>query len=366
MNHTQNKGNCEKQVKTVYYEWLRLIACFLVIFNHLKGYVLYQNATGIKQTGYMVISIITKINVPLFFMVSGALLLERQEDIITVLKKRVSRVCLVILLFSLGIYVECFLYALAQGRTYEFTLKRFLYGIFARNLDETGSYWYLYAYLGFLFLLPFMQKLAKQMSRSDFTALVILRFMLLSVLPICNTFLQVAGAEKISVSGEFSIPLAVTAALFYPLAGYYLDHKIDVQDFAGKIKGISVAVIAGIGISCLCVYLNGAADETYIPLFDYLLAMVMFLAVKYAATVRFPKLSAGKAAEIACFLGSLTFGIYLLDHYFKLIFYNSYEKLAEHFMPSLLISLGWCVISMFLGGSVTLLLKKIPLFQKIL
>lgn len=366
MNHAQNKGKRENQTKTVYYEWLRLIACFLVIFNHLKGYVLYQNATGIKQAGYMVISVITKINVPLFFMISGALLLERQEDMVTVLKKRVSRVCLVILLFSLGLYTECFLYASAQGREYEFTLKRFLYGLFARDLNETGPYWYLYAYLGFLLLLPLMQKLAKQMSRSDFIALVILRFMFLSVIPICNTFLQVAGEEKISISGEFSIPLAMTAAFFYPLAGYYLDHKVDVQDFIGKMKGICVAVIVGIGVTCLCVYLNGAVDETYIPLFDYLLAMVVFLAVKYAATVRFPKLSTGKTAEIACFLGSLTFGIYLLDHYFKLILYNSYEKMAERFMPSLFASFGWCVISMLLGGSVTFLLKRLPLFKRIL
>lgn len=193
MDHAQNRENSGKQLKTVYYEWLRLIACFLVIFNHLKGYVLYQNASGIKQIGYMVVSIITKINVPLFFMISGALLLERQEDIVTVLRKRISRVCLVILLFSLGIYVECWLYALAQGRTYEFTLKRFLYGVFARNLDETGAYWYLYAYLGFLFLLPFLQKLAKQMSRSDFSVLVMLRFVILSVIPLCNGCLQFSG-----------------------------------------------------------------------------------------------------------------------------------------------------------------------------
>lgn len=120
----QEQGRTRK----VYYEWIRLTACFFVIFNHLKGYVLFRNASGIKQAFYMVISVITKINVPLFFMVSGALLLERQEDIVTVLKKRVSRICLVILLFELGIYTECRLYALARGRDYEFTVKRFLYG----------------------------------------------------------------------------------------------------------------------------------------------------------------------------------------------------------------------------------------------
>ncbi len=359
-------GKREK-TKKVYYEWIRLVACFFVIFNHLKGYVLFRNASGMKQAFYMVISVITKINVPLFFMVSGALLLEKQEDIVTVLKKRISRICLVILLFELGIYVECRLYAMAQGRDYEFTVNRFIYGVFARELDETGAYWYLYAYLGFLCLLPLLQKLAKQMSRSDFYTLLTLHFVILSLLPLCNLLLTVTGNDGISIAGDFSVPLATSAAFFYPLAGYYIDHKTDMQEISKwKWAGLGTAALTGIILSCLCVYLEGATSENYISLFDYVLAIAVFLFLKYAVTTGIPALSAGRIAKAVCFLGSLTFGIYLLDHYFKLILYNSYEAFAESFLPSLFASFGWCVISMFLGGMATWILKKLPLFRKIL
>lgn len=355
------------KVKKVYCEWLRLLACFFVIFNHLKGYVLFKNASGIKQIFYTVLSVMTKINVPLFFMVSGALLLERQEDIVAVLKKRISRICLVILLFSLGIYTECWLYALAQGRDYEFTAKRFFYGVFAKNLDETGAYWYLYAYLGFLFLLPFFQKIAKQISRSDFHTLLVLHFVFYSALPVCNMILRMTGHESFSIAGEFSVSLATTAAFFYPLTGYYIDHKIDIQ--AVSKRGwvwLALTAFAAVCVSCFCVNLSGTPDESYISLFDYLLAMVVFLFVKYAATIKFPALSAGKTAAAVCFMGSLTLGVYLLDHYFKLVLYEAYETFAESFMPSLFASFGWCAVSMFLGGSVTWVLKKLPLFRKIL
>ena len=355
------------KTKKVYYEWVRLVACFFVVFNHLKGYVLFMNSSGIKQAFYMVLSVITKINVPLFFMVSGALLLEKQENIVTVLKKRISRVCLVILLFELGIFIECRLYALAQGRDYEFTAKRFIYGVFARELDETGAYWYLYAYLGFLCLLPLLQKLAKQMSRSDFYTLLMLHFGLQSLLPVGNLLLTVTGNDSISIAGEFSVPLATSSALFYPLVGYYIDHKIDIQTIhKRKWAGLGVAALTGIILSCLCVYLDEAVSENYITLFDYLLAIAVFLFIKYAVTIEIPKLSAGKAAEAVCFMGSLTFGIYLLDHYFKLILYSGYEAFAESFLPSLFASFGWCLISMFLGGVVTWILKRLPLFRKIL
>lgn len=355
------------KAKKVYYEWIRLIACFFVIFNHLKGYVLFRNASGIKQIIYTLLSVMTKINVPLFFMVSGALLLEKQEDMATVLKKRISRICLVILLFSFGIYTECWLYALAQGRDYEFTAKRFFYGVFAKNLDETGAYWYLYAYLGFLFLLPLFQKIAKEISRGDFYMLLALHFVFYSALPVCNMILRMTGQESFSIAGEFSVSLATTAAFFYPLAGYYIDHKIDIQAVSKrKWMWLALAALAAICVSCFCVNRSGTPDEDYISLFDYLLAMVVFLCVKYAATIKFPTLSAGKTAEAVCFMGSLTLGVYLLDHYFKLVLYEAYEAFAESFMPSLFASFGWCAVSMFLGGSVTWVLKKLPVFRQIL
>ncbi len=366
MKYTEISLSGKGKEKRVYYEWIRLTACFFVIFNHLKGYVLFQNASGAKQLFYMVLSVITKINVPLFFMVSGALLLGKREDIFTVLKKRVSRICLVILLFSLGIYTECRLYALAQGRDYEFTVKRFLYGVFERSLDETGAYWYLYAYLGFLLLLPLMQKIAGQMSRSDFYTLSALHFIIWSMLPICNLFLRLAGCESLSLAGEFSVPLATTAAFFYPLTGYYIDRKIEIRAVSKrKWAGLCAAAAVGICLSCFCVYLDGA-KETFISLFDYVLAIAVFLVVKYTTAVKMPALSSGKTAESVCFMGSLTFGVYLLDHYFKLVLYENYETFAERFMPSLFVSFGWCAISMFLGGTVTWMLKKLPLFKKLL
>lgn len=353
--------------KKTYFEWMRCIACFLVVFNHVKGYTLFMNSSGVRQIIYMVISILTKINVPLFFMVSGALLLERQEDILTVLKKRISRICLIIVLFEMGIYLESHLYALAQGRNYEFTVKRFLYGAFARELEETGAYWYLYAYLGFLLLLPMMQKIAKQMNRWDFYMLLGLRFAILTLLPVVNLCLRMTGNEDIVLAGEFSVPLATSAAFFYPLTGYYLDHKVSIGFLSRKKwTALAAAVSSGIAISCLCSFCEGAECGNFITLFDFLLAIAAFLLIKYIVVIGCPALSGGKTANAVCFIGSLTFGIYLLDHYFKLVLYQRYESFMERWLPSLVTSFGWCMISMFLGGSVTYILKRLPLFRKLL
>ena len=367
MEHGGSRQTGQGGMKKVYCEWLRCIACFLVIFNHLKGYRLFMDASGIKQICYIILSVLTKINVPVFLMVSGALLLEKQEDFRTVFKKRISRIGFVILLFEAGIYTECMLYARALGKPFVFTMKRFFYGILAGNLEETGAYWYLYAYLGFLFMLPFLQKIAKQMSRQDFYMLFALHFVLLSLLPMLNLYLWITGGEGIALAEWFSVPLASYSPFFYPLVGYYLDHRIDIRLLSQKKwTELTAAVFMGLLLSCLCILGEGVTGENYLTLFDYLFAATAFLFIKYMVTVRFPALLDGRCARAVCFAGSLTFGIYLLDHYFKLIWYQPYETFMNNRIPSLFISFGWCVVSMVLGGMVTWILKKMPGLGKLL
>lgn len=74
--------------RKVYLEMIRIIAIFLVIFNHVEGVTLYQTSVGLKTWGYMFISMLTSINVPLFFMVSGTLLLGKIDNFKTVIQKK--------------------------------------------------------------------------------------------------------------------------------------------------------------------------------------------------------------------------------------------------------------------------------------
>ena len=78
--------------KKVYIELLRIIAAALVIFAHLPASSLYVTTSGVSQFLNLVVSIILKINVPLFLMISGALLLRKQEDYKSVLSKRFIRI----------------------------------------------------------------------------------------------------------------------------------------------------------------------------------------------------------------------------------------------------------------------------------
>lgn len=82
----------EGKNKKIYFEIMRIIACTLVLFNHLPGYMLFNKSSGLKQMGYMTLTMLTRINVPIFFMISGALLFGRSDDFISVQKKRTLRI----------------------------------------------------------------------------------------------------------------------------------------------------------------------------------------------------------------------------------------------------------------------------------
>lgn len=219
--------------KKIYFELMRILACGLVIFNHLRGYSLYSMSSGIKQFGYMCLTMFTRVNVPLFFMISGALLLKKDENIVLILKKRILRIVLVLFLFE-GIIMTVYkIIAIKSGQEFEYTIIRYLYGVFGKNLSGTGAYWYLYAYLGFLFMLPFMQRMAKGFTKAEFFMLLSVHFVVSSLIPIWNIIGNTLGLQPVQLCGDFQIPFALTKAFFYPLIGYYLEYNIDARKLRG-------------------------------------------------------------------------------------------------------------------------------------
>ena len=93
--------------RLVHLELIRIIAIILVVFNHTgtMGFLLYSVTDNpVTYPLYLFLSILSKIGVPLFFMVSGALLIARDESTRTLYCRRVVRIVFVILAFSLVQY----------------------------------------------------------------------------------------------------------------------------------------------------------------------------------------------------------------------------------------------------------------------
>lgn len=198
-------------------------------------------------------------------MISGALLLGKNENITLIWKKRVFRFLLCLLLFS---YVQ----ALWQSSN----INSFNVWEIFKNLLSFPirlQYWYLYSYLSFLVMLPFLRDIAQRMDDTQFQYLLILSVVTMDFFPIISIKLGISGIN-------FSIFLNSFTTL-YPLLGYYLDHYGEQLIRRWMYPVMGILTILGIFIAVKMTIWNyekyGNWDESYIVLFCTITAITVFL-----------------------------------------------------------------------------------------
>ena len=350
--------------RKVYLDWIRVIAIMLVIFNHLPGYALYEDG-GAGRSIYLFLSLLTRINVPLLLMVSGSLLLGREEPVGKILRKRVLRIVVVLFCAYLGLYLlRIFHDRILHGDPLSFPIPEILAGIFSNKLIpvDAGPYWYLYAYLGYLLMLPFLRRAVRDMTKSMMILLLALHGIIYTALPLLNLLLP--KEAQFVLSDSFSVALAVEKAFFYPIAGYWLDRNLDIRQISRKaVILIALLGLAAAGVTDVCILLSaapsGPVSVTYMRMTDWVTTLCAFLVIKRMVLVTFPRLGTGKAAQRIAAVSVLCFGIYLFDSWLKLVLFGFYFKVAS-VLPVLVYSVLWIPVSMLVGGTATWLLRKIP------
>lgn len=149
----------ERNARKTDLDALRILACLFVIYNHAAGQVmrLTEGASGAAALGLLYYS---KPSIPLFLMVTGAVLLGR-VDSYRRMGQRLVRIVAALVLFSLAYYAaDC----LTNGEV--FALGTFFDRLYHTNM--TNSLWYLYAYAGVLIMMPFLQRMSMGMGAADY------------------------------------------------------------------------------------------------------------------------------------------------------------------------------------------------------
>lgn len=355
----------EKNRKT-HLDLLRILAAFLVIYNHTAGYHYYLNHMNdsCKLMACIALSAFTKINVPLFFMISGALLLNKEESYSVLFSKRILRFCLVLVGGS----------SLAYGSTYflyghDLNLRWFIHGMFACKHAE--PYWFLYAYLSFLLALPLLRKIVKHLVRQDIWMLIICRVVLSDFMDIYSYVSAYLGYEPVSIYGGFASYFSMVDVLFYPVVGYYLEHQADPGMFRKKeIALLLGTMVCGITISTALTYHQGiywtGFTQNFVSLFSSINAICVYLLVK----ILFCRTKSEKGhlciQKLAGKFSGLTLGIYLMDPIFKNVFAERFFAPAGQSLYLVPVSFVYCLVSMAVCGTVTWGLKKVPGIKHIL
>lgn len=340
-----NSITIEEKDKLFYLEFLRMIACFLVIVNHTSGRVFLSALPGPTKFLTLQYFFVSKVAVPIYFMISGIVLLNRIDSFKKNIK-RILRIVVVIIVFSLFYYV-------ASGKAF----NEFIPSIIGKNV--TNAYWYLYTYLGILIMLPFLQILARNMKKKHFLYFIAISILLEGTLPMFDKL-----NTSFSISEYFDLPL-YSMYISYLYIGYYIQNymKIDKKSFYISIFLFfsTLFIITLISYSKL---LNNNKIFTILENIAYLPVIIMsicfFIIIKYI--IESTNINSTVDLLIRK-LSQTTFGIYLLSDFFINRIDFIYEYLSKTI--SNIISLFIYELVIFLiGFFITVLLRKISIFKK--
>ena len=143
--------------REVWLDVLRILAAFLVIVNHTNSDV-FQSVTPANGTWWLSIMwyALCKVAVPVFVMVSGAVLLGREDSYGKCLA-RFGRIAGALLVFSYAYFVhDAWVHYGLWPRIIR--LDVFLQKVW--TLEIADSFWYLYFYAGLMLALPLLQRLS--------------------------------------------------------------------------------------------------------------------------------------------------------------------------------------------------------------
>lgn len=345
------------------YDALRAVAAFLVIVNHTNSQ-LFQSATPLEFTWWFSMAwyYFSKIAVPLFVLISGALLLGRQDSYARN-TWRIARMLLVLVLFSYGYYLwDLWMTHFTWVKAFDFAA--FFASIWKQRI--TDSFWYLYFYIGLLVMLPLLQRLAMGMGKKDCRYLIGWSLGVNAAWPLLAHY-----APGLALPPYFDVPLfAIFIGLFF--TGHYLARY--AQPSRGKGWWCLLAIVGSVA---LCVALTrmeyarlgGAGkywfmDERTAPALPVIIcAMGMMFLPRCWPGKEEPLSAAGK---LVATLGGCAFGIYLLQDW---IIVETKHRVWEPLMGSMHpigAVLLWEVLVFGLAAILAWLLRLIPGMKKVL
>lgn len=334
---------------------LRVLAAFLVIVNHTNS-GLFQASNPSEGLWWLSILwyYLSKLAVPVFVLVSGAVLLGKVESAGRALR-RFGRVMAALLVFSYGYYLyDAWVYWGLWPRMVNF--RAFFEKVWTMQI--TDGFWYLYFYMGLMLLLPLLQRMAAHMTEKQQFAWIGVCFMLGAVWPL---------------AGHYCPAIAMPQALEKLPVGYiglfFAGHWIRRRYTPSKAKNGAALAVLALGIA-LSVWLTRLEFDRVTPGQKYwfmdnrwqpsLLIMLSAMALMMLAKT-YVKPGARWTA-----LGGCAFGVYLVQDWLIAQTENRlFEPLCQ-VLPAFPAVLAWELIVFAIALAAAWIMRRVPVLQKIL
>lgn len=327
---------------------VRIIATILVIMIHSSSFFVktYRRNTYEFIIGNILDSL-SHIAVPLFIMISGALLLDETNEIrLSYILNKIKNVIKLICIWSL-IYVAIyeFMFPLLKGE--EINIKRIIYSLI------NGHYhmWYLYMVIGLYLITPFLRTICKKGNKSLILGYIIIAMVIYFLRQIANILeFNMNGLKYLNeFLDKFYLGFFENYIPYYLLGWYIVNFDFKKKD---RIKVLLLGIGSMLTIICYSILtLDYETAWMQFGILIFLASASVFLAINNLDLSKIMKLRSK-----IILVSNLTFGVYIIHPIFIDIFQMiyRYEKI-----PFLYIMLC-CTCVTLISFLVVYMISKLP------
>ena len=332
-----------------------VISAFGVIFLHTNSFWSYSN--GIRWEFANIINCVFTFAVPIFFMISGATLIDYPDryDTKTFFKKRLKKTLIPFLFWSLaGAAVHAFVARDYPPETY--TPINLTAGILCSKFIPI--FWFFPPLFGLYLCMPLLANTKKSTRKGLFRYLIVAIFIVNSLIPNLIKLAKLPPAFMVSIGVGMD-------AFFYAIVGYYIaNYEIKQRNriilyilgFTSLLIAIITTSVDSHAAGAVAGMWRGLDKPTYM-----LYAPAVFLVVKQLVT-RLQLAKRQLVVRFFAFFSRYTFVIYLL-HWFFITFAEHYihpnkTNPAYFILGSIAYILAPCLVAF--------VVRKIPVLRAIL
>ena len=337
--------------KASYITLMQVVSAFAVVTLHTNGCFWTYSTARYWRTAN-VIECVFYFAVPIFFMITGATLIDffDRYSLKTYFTKRIVKTVIPYVAWSLiAIVYRISKNSIAiESISFSYVMDRILNG------DALSVYWFFPPLFAVYLCIPLFAAVEKEKRNTVFTYLLIAGFIVNSLIPFAKSVMGWSFAFPYQIS-------VISGYLFFVVGGALLS-KI-------QLKRASRFVIYALGVFGLLMHIigtyslsiaNGQIIKTYkgyynVPCILYSLALFIFF--KQIG----PTIMQGKLGKVIQTVGEYTFPIYLMQWYVM-------EGLRDAFHLntfSIVYRLGMPFLIIPIVMAITWLLRKIPIVKRI-
>jgi len=307
---TPDNAAINSKEKFLWADTMRAIATISVILLHMSGTALYQ-FKKIPYTSWWVANLYdssVRFCVPIFVMLSGALLLKQEVSLTYFLKRRLLRIALPFVFWTIIYYFIDF-YTQRQFLAQMTLFEKAKWTLVQLETGTATHLWYLYMIVGLYLFVPIIGKWARHATDRELQY-----FLLLWVITLIFN-LPFIGKVKFNFDARY-----FTGYLGYMVLGYYLTSRT-IQIKINTAYIYLTLFVASVAFTALATFFLSYREGLFSgAIYDYLTPNVLLMSFSLFMIVKDATVTNTYLRKAISIVSKYSFGIYFIHMIFLTLF----------------------------------------------